>query len=50
VIDEYQMVVDPVALGKGRTMFEDIKQKLLLKLIKTRPFKNGKVLLCYEPV
>lgn len=50
VIDEYQMVVDPVALGNGRTMFEGIKEKLILKLIKTRAFKNGKVLLCYEPV
>lgn len=49
VIDEYQMVVDPVALGKGRTMFEGIQKTLVLKLKKTRPFKNGKVLLCYEP-
>ena len=49
VIDEYQFVVDPVALGKGRTMFEGIKEKLILKLTKTRAFKNGKVLICYEP-
>jgi dihydrofolate reductase len=49
VIDEYQMVVDPVALGKGRTMFEGIKEKLTLKLTKTRTFNNGKIFLCYEP-
>jgi dihydrofolate reductase len=49
LIDEYQMMVDPVALGKGRTMFDGIKEKLNLKLTKTRTFKNGKVYLCYEP-
>jgi len=49
VIDEYQMVVDPVALGKGRTMFEGIQEKLNLKLTKTRTFQNGKVYLCFEP-
>jgi dihydrofolate reductase len=50
LIDEYQIVVDPVILGKGRTMFESIKEKLPLKLKKTRTFSNGNVLLCYEPV
>jgi dihydrofolate reductase len=48
LIDEYQMMVDPVTLGKGRSMFEGIPQKLNLKLAKARPFKNGKVFLCYE--
>lgn len=50
LIDEYQIIVDPVALGKGRTMFEGINEKLPLKLTKTRTFGNGNVLLCYEPV
>jgi dihydrofolate reductase len=49
LIDEYQIVVKPVALGEGRTMFEGIKQKLSLKLTKTRTFTNGNVLLSYEP-
>ncbi len=50
VIDEYQMVVDPVALGKGRTMFDGIKEPINLKVTKTRTFANGKVYLCYQPV
>jgi len=49
LIDEYQIVVDPIALGKGRTMFDGIKKKLPLKLKNTRTFGNGNVLLCYEP-
>jgi dihydrofolate reductase len=49
VIDEYQMILDPVVLGKGRSMFEGIKEPLNLKLTKTRTFANGKVYLCYEP-
>jgi dihydrofolate reductase len=50
LIDEYQFVVVPVVLGKGRTMFDGVKDKLVLKLTKTRPFSNGKVFLSYEPM
>ncbi|MGH8004383.1 MAG: dihydrofolate reductase family protein [Limisphaerales bacterium] len=50
LIDEYQFVVIPVVLGGGRTMFESVKGKLSLKLIKTRTFGNGKVFLSYESV
>jgi dihydrofolate reductase len=49
LIDEYEVVVNPLVLGRGRTMFEGVKEKLNLKLIKTRSFSNGNVFLCYEP-
>ena len=49
LIDEYQIVLNPIVLGGGRTMFEDVKNKLNLKLTNTRTFKNGNVVLTYEP-
>ena len=49
LIDEYQIVVIPIILGQGRTMFAGVKEKLPLKLTKSRTFSNGNVLLGYEP-
>lgn len=49
LVDEYQVVVIPVVVGKGRTMFEGISKRLRLKLKTVRSFRNGNVLLCYEP-
>ena len=49
LIDQYQVVVNPVALGAGTTMFEGLGRQLALSLTSTRAFGNGKVLLCYTP-
>jgi dihydrofolate reductase len=49
LVDEYQFVINPIVLGRGRTMFEGLEKKLPMKLTKTRAFANGNVVLCYEP-
>lgn len=48
LIDQYQVIVNPVVLGSGRTMFDGVTRKPNLKLINERRFKNGNVLLTYE--
>jgi dihydrofolate reductase len=49
LIDEYQIMLNPVVLGKGKTMFEGVTNRLSFKLISTRTFRNGNILLHYEP-
>jgi dihydrofolate reductase len=49
LIDEYQCVIVPVVLGKGRTMFEGMTEKLNLKRTNARTFQNGNVVVSYEP-
>jgi dihydrofolate reductase len=50
LIDAYQLVVKPIVLGSGRSMFEGVDDRLDLKLTETRPFKNGNVVLSYQRV
>jgi dihydrofolate reductase len=49
LIDEFQLAVNPLILGRGRTLFEGVKEKLSLTLAATRAFKNGTVLMRYHP-
>jgi len=49
LVDEFQLVVNPIILGKGRPLFTGIEGHLALKPTRTRTFGNGNVLLCYEP-
>lgn len=50
LIDSFQVVVVPVILGGGRTMFDGVKDRIPLKLTHSRTFRNGKVVLTYEPI
>jgi dihydrofolate reductase len=50
LIDEFRVMVNPVVLGGGKTLFHGINQKLDLKLTNSRMFASGNVLLYYVPV
>ena len=50
LIDEYQLVVYPVVLGKGRPQFKDLAQRYPLSLKDVRQFKSGVVKLVYQPL
>jgi dihydrofolate reductase len=48
LIDEYQIVVIPVVLGSGLSMFAGIKDPCEMNLTRTRSFDNGNVVLWYH--
>jgi dihydrofolate reductase len=48
LIDSYQVVLHPIVLGTGKSMFASVVDRLNLKLKKTRSFQNGSVVLWYE--
>ena len=48
LIDEFRFYVNPVVLGRGRTVFPQFNDAISLKLVETRTFGNGVVLLRYE--
>jgi len=47
LIDEYQLMIDPVAIGQGTPLFKNINHQLDLKLVDSRTFKSGVILLRY---
>ncbi|HUQ66693.1 MAG TPA: dihydrofolate reductase family protein [Flavitalea sp.] len=49
LIDEYQLCIHPVIAGSGMLLFENMNDKIIFKLIKTRTFTSGAVILYYEP-
>ncbi|KAA5544085.1 dihydrofolate reductase family protein [Adhaeribacter rhizoryzae] len=49
LIDEYQLCVHPVVAGSGLPLFQNINDRTLLKLIKTKTFGSGAVMLYYAP-
>jgi dihydrofolate reductase len=49
LIDELQILLQPVALSEGTPILKDVKDNLQFKLTDSRAFETGNVLLCYQP-
>jgi len=49
IIDEYQFSVQPTVAGRGLSLFKNIKDRIDLKLLKTKTFGCGAVTFYYEP-
>ncbi|HTH71163.1 MAG TPA: dihydrofolate reductase family protein [Candidatus Saccharimonadales bacterium] len=47
LIDEYRIMVNPIALGNGKPVLQGLAADLKLRLLRTRTFTNGNVLLTY---
>lgn len=49
LIDEFQICIHPIIEGKGLRLFDQITDRIMLKLIKTKSLKSGATILYYEP-
>lgn len=50
LVDEYQIMLDPVALPAGTLIFQGIKNGFRLELTDTKIFKSGTIVLTYKPM
>ena len=48
LVDEIRVMVNPILLGDGHPLFKTEKERQKLKLLNSRTFHNGNVLLCYQ--
>jgi len=49
LIDEYQIGLQPIVLGRGLPLFKNVTDRIDLKLLKTKAFDCGVIVLYYEP-
>jgi dihydrofolate reductase len=50
LIDEYRLVILPVALGNGLPLFKDLDKPLRVDLAEARSFPDGTVIHVYQPI
>lgn len=49
LIDEFHLIINPTAIGKGMAIFKDPERKQDLTFVKATSFDCGIVVLHYEP-
>lgn len=48
LVDEYRVILQPVLLGSGSPLFRDVTERIRMKLMSTKSFGSGVVLLNYQ--
>ncbi len=48
LLDEIRIMINPVAIGKGTSLFWGVKKKYTFEHFQTKAFKNGNILLSYS--
>jgi dihydrofolate reductase len=49
LVDQYNLWVYPILVGSGKRLFGDGTMPTALRLVESKTFGNGAVLLCYRP-
>lgn len=49
LIDEFQLCIHPMVEGSGLSLFEDINDRIVFQLVKTKTFSGGAIILYYQP-
>jgi dihydrofolate reductase len=50
LVDEVRIMVNPVVLGDGKSLYRTARGRIGLTLLRARPFNSGNVLLYYQPL
>lgn len=49
LIDEFQICIHPMLEGKGLQLFDQIKDRIMFQLVRTKMLKSGAIILYYQP-
>ncbi len=50
LVDEFQLCIHPVIEGKGLKLFDQLKNRVALQLVRSKQLKSGAIVLYYLPI
>jgi len=49
LVDEVRVMISPVVLGGGKSLFRTAAERISLTLLQAKSFRSGNIVLCYRP-